>query len=226
MKKIASIMMAIIMILSLSACGSSGNQSNPNPNMAASNHKAVSDKDILLEVELTPDNFYDYFECVVISQLDENGNPYSYDIGKGPQYRSVMGLKNKQYENYILYDVRASDAWFTYELKYTESDAILLQGTSTVYKALQFSPEHNYDYELITNQQITSPDQYTMQLVDCGGTLKFLNAKCIENVEIEDTDNSDWGYLVKSYNYTLSDDYLGKVPYIGFNSLVLSDFAY
>lgn len=86
MKKSISLLLALVTLLSLTACGTkntSGTQASANGEASAQTSTKTEGKksqkvepieDYLVTVELTPENFWDYFGMEVMHKLDEWGD--------------------------------------------------------------------------------------------------------------------------------------------------------
>ena len=227
MKKTLSLLLIVALLLALCACGSSNSKNNMDHQfdpMMFEPTNPVKDEDVLLTVELTPENFSDYFESAVIILLDENGEPQTYThTDVSVKYAYVMGLRSIQYEDYILLD--DGDSVFSYELIYNDTKEVLQVGNSDLWRGLEFvTNEYNITFD--TPHYLTDPSQYTMKLIDCSGTLTFVNAKCIDSVEVEDLNSTMWGYKEYRYQYNVNEGYWDITPYVSFGNLILGDYAF
>lgn len=227
MKNTCSLLLVVAMLLTLCACGSSGNKNSANPqpdHMVLGPTNSVKDEDVLLTVELTPENFSDYFECVVLPCLDQDGQPIIFERDDRPdEHNYVMGLKSIHTGNYIL--IEDGESVFSYELIYNETNEVIKAGDSDLVSGCSFVTG-NSDIVFTAPYDITDPSQYTLKLVSCSGTVTFVNAKCLESTEVEDLNHTKWGYQEFSYRYRVQESYWNLTPYTSFNNMVLGDYAY
>lgn len=211
MKKLIAVLMAIAILLSLCACGSSSTPPKKDiDDITADDIQAAVDKmmgveeetaapaqasndaptpdDYIVCVEMTPENFGDYFEPTILPVLDDWGEP----TGK-----YTYGFISKVYDQGLQY-VSAIDKApedFLVEIEIKEDS--YSPRTSTL-------PNGSFDALLRFMQPTYNTENITVSVTRVKGHLNFLKTEYIDHETLDSTKRQN-GYDLNWYSVYMKD---------------------
>lgn len=201
MKKLIAALMTIAILLSLCACGSApkqkelkdfstaelqeelmrqltGEEEEEEVTSAQATSEVPPIEDYLVTIEITPENFHDYFEMITYPTLDDWGEPQPY------YYFALRCNLNDQGLIYYRNAAQKADDDFLMEMKYTYYNGYgkLIESTNDI------SAYWLYDHWCMNGSGSYGSSEYdpekgiTAEVLRARGTLTFLKEDYIQEV--------------------------------------------
>lgn len=238
MKKSISLLLALVTLLSLTACGkknTSGTQASANGEASAQTSTKTEGKksqkvepieDYLVTVELTPENFWDYFGVELMHGLDEWGDITSLDcphlyskaydngliIYTAGDYKNQLENAQYEYESQTVYD--PDGKYVTRKL----SDDFFDLDSGTCGSQGNFYYEWSDDgrEEKTCRNGNVHPIENNPGLGRVKGTVTFVKAEYVDHIESEQYDEWDGYKQFRTYIYLKNGDILSRTTREGF----------
>lgn len=216
MKKSISLLLALVTLLSLTACGkknTSGTQASANGESSAQTSTKTEGKksqkvepieDYLVTVELTPENFWDYFGMEVMHKLD--------DWGDIEEYGESFHMYSKAYDNgliiYTAGDYRNQLGDAQYEWKYGDRENYSTERLSDdFYEQYGTCGCHSRFYlgedwidDGLGEKTCENGNVHPIENLELGrvkGTVTFVKAEYIDHVESDvEEERTGYGYKI------------------------------
>lgn len=224
MKRIISILLAIATLLTLTACGkkdsgkvqasSKGETTTQSPAKETKSEEAEPIEDYLVKVELTPENFFDYFEWECVHCLDDWGDMTNL---------LYVSLKSKAYDDgLIMYDCPDDDVKFEYKnpdgRAYTDEVYDYFYGRYYAGLCLELNGSKddgfNKEEKTCIYGNIHPISYYEISRVK--GTITYVKAEYIDHIEKEVVDKRHGYDMLKEKIYLKNGEVLERTYLEGF----------